>query len=160
MTPMFNTDAALPHNHDLSESLILLVLDTLINESTRCTTENNLYNCFTTDSPTPSRTSYGFVTTIVEHLKTSHFRCSNSPQCSLIHIVPPWVVSGMFNDCTSRSVTLRCVGAKHTPKDRMTLVSSSKNTRALVSSSKTRTISTAYSRPTRFLSEASWTPGV
>ncbi|KAG5454569.1 hypothetical protein CSKR_105469 [Clonorchis sinensis] len=73
----------------------LLVLDTFFNGSTRCTTQNSLSNCLVTDSLTPSHTSYGSETTIVEHLKTSQFRCSNrpsltaiqqnSPHCSLIH---------------------------------------------------------------------------
>ncbi|KAG5446908.1 hypothetical protein CSKR_113973 [Clonorchis sinensis] len=54
-----------------------------------------LFNCLVTDTPAPTHTSYGSETTIVEHLKTSQFRCSNrpsptaiqqnSPHCSLIH---------------------------------------------------------------------------
>ncbi|KER31163.1 hypothetical protein T265_02492 [Opisthorchis viverrini] len=35
----------------------------------------------------------------------------------------PWIVSGVFSDCTSTSMTLHFVGAKCIPKDGMTLVS-------------------------------------
>ncbi|KER34253.1 hypothetical protein T265_00102 [Opisthorchis viverrini] len=66
----------------------------------------------------------------------------------------PWVVRGVFSDCTSASMTLHFVGAKCIPKDGMTLVSSSKNTCAFSSSSNMRTMSSAYSRSTRFSSLA------
>ncbi|KAG5446084.1 hypothetical protein CSKR_103838 [Clonorchis sinensis] len=144
------------HAQHMSQPTQLLVLDTFFNGSTRCTTQNSLSNCLVTDSPTPSHTSYGSETTIVEHLKTSQFRCSNrpsltaiqqnSPHCSLIHAclklanatraleiraftssvtlqselmqlpryvkrsttssTSPWIVSGVFSDCMSRSMTL------------------------------------------------------
>ncbi|KAG5445492.1 hypothetical protein CSKR_100980 [Clonorchis sinensis] len=78
-----------------SQPAQLLVLDTFFNRSTRCTTENPLSNCLVTDSPTPTHTSSGSETKVVEHLKTSQFRCSNrpsltatqqnSPHCSLLH---------------------------------------------------------------------------
>ncbi|KAG5449309.1 hypothetical protein CSKR_100605 [Clonorchis sinensis] len=103
MTSVFNIDASLPYNHGLFESLIvknknkdgrggdlLLVLDTFFNGSIRCTTQNSLSNCLVTDSPTPSHTSYGSETTIVEHLKTSQFRCSNRP--SLSHTTAAWTL--------------------------------------------------------------------
>ncbi|KER27514.1 hypothetical protein T265_05473 [Opisthorchis viverrini] len=40
----------------------------------------------------------------------------------------PWIVSGVFSDYTSTSMTLHFVDAKCIRKDGMTLVSSSKNT--------------------------------
>ncbi|KAG5442718.1 hypothetical protein CSKR_108025 [Clonorchis sinensis] len=174
----------------MSQPTQLLVLDTFFNGSTRCTTQNSLSNCLVTDSPTPSHTSYGSETTIVEHLKTSQFRCSNRPsltaiqqnsphsnatgaleiraftssvtpqseliqlpryvKCSTTSSASPWIVSGVFSDCMSRSMTLHSVGAKCIPKDGMTLVSSSKNTCAFSSSSKMRMMSSAYSRSTMF----------
>ncbi|KAG5445008.1 hypothetical protein CSKR_105021 [Clonorchis sinensis] len=66
----------------------------------------------------------------------------------------PWIVNGAFSDCMSTSMTLHFVGAKCIPKDGMTLVSSSKNSCAFSSSSKMRTMSSAYSRSTRFSSQA------
>ncbi|KAG5442668.1 hypothetical protein CSKR_111904 [Clonorchis sinensis] len=83
------------HTQHMSQPTQLLVLDIFFNGSTLCTTENSLSNCLVTDMPTPTHTSYGSQTTIVEHLKTSQFRCSNrpsptgiqqnSPHCRLIH---------------------------------------------------------------------------
>ncbi|KER26358.1 hypothetical protein T265_06403 [Opisthorchis viverrini] len=79
----------------MSQPTQLLVPDTFFNGDTRCTTENSLSNCLVTDTPIPAHTSYGSEITIVEHLKTSQFRCSkspilifireNNPHCSLIH---------------------------------------------------------------------------
>ncbi|KER27079.1 hypothetical protein T265_13858, partial [Opisthorchis viverrini] len=167
--------------HSLQQTMVrhtqhLLVLDTFSNGSTRCTTENALSSCFVTDSThiplIPTHTSYGSETTIVEHLKTSQFRCSNRPsltpttkqpllclklanatrtlqiraftssvtlQSELIQLpryvkrsttssTSPWIVNGVFSDCTSTSMTLHFVGAKCIPKDGMTLVTSSKST--------------------------------
>ncbi|KAG5448922.1 hypothetical protein CSKR_103458 [Clonorchis sinensis] len=54
---------------------LLLVLNTVFNESVPCTTKNPPTNCLITDLPTPTYTSSGPETTIVEHLKTSQFRC-------------------------------------------------------------------------------------
>ncbi|KAG5444743.1 hypothetical protein CSKR_113851 [Clonorchis sinensis] len=51
---------------------------------TRFTTQNSLPNCLVTDSPTPTYTSYGPEMAIVEHLKTSQFRCSNLPSLTAI----------------------------------------------------------------------------
>ncbi|KER33305.1 hypothetical protein T265_00804 [Opisthorchis viverrini] len=68
------------HTYHMSQPTQLLVLDTFFNGSTRYTTENTLSNCLVTDSPTPTHTSYGSETVIVEHLKTSQFRCSNRPK--------------------------------------------------------------------------------
>ncbi|KAG5445042.1 hypothetical protein CSKR_105058 [Clonorchis sinensis] len=155
------------HTQHMSQSTQILVLDTIFNGSTCCTTENSPSNCLVTDTPTPTHTSYGSETTIVEHLKTSQFPCSNGsslttiqqniPHCSLIHIKRdpsladscidlichtrnrtnttskicetlhnfqyfPWIVSGVFSDCTSTSMTLHLVDAKCIPKDGMTLV--------------------------------------
>ncbi|KER27615.1 hypothetical protein T265_05339 [Opisthorchis viverrini] len=182
-----------------SQPTQLLVLDIFFNGSTRCTTKNTLSNCLVMDSRTPTHTSYGSETTIVDHVKTSQFRCSNrssltttqqnSPYCSLIHTLAnaaralqiraftssvtlqseliqlprhvkcsttfstsPWIVSGVFSDRMSTSMTLHCMGAKFIPKDGMTLVSSSKNTCAFPSSLKMRTILSAYSRSTKFSS--------
>ncbi|KAG5450969.1 hypothetical protein CSKR_105278 [Clonorchis sinensis] len=109
-------------------------------------------HCFIKDSPTPTHTSFGSHTTIVEHLKTSQFRCSNRPsltaiqqnsphsnatrdlqiraitssvtlQSELIELpryvkrsttssASPWIVSGVFSDWMSRSMTLHFVGTK------------------------------------------------
>ncbi|KER28845.1 hypothetical protein T265_04387 [Opisthorchis viverrini] len=142
-------------------------------------------NCRVTDSPTPIHTAYGPETTIVEHLKTSQFRCSNRPSLTAIQpnsphsnestssvtvqsklIKPPiyikrsttssaspWIVSGAFGNRTSTSTTLHFLDAKCTPKDGMTLVSSSKNTCTFSSSLKMRTMSSAYSRSTRSSSQ-------
>ncbi|KAG5442536.1 hypothetical protein CSKR_108731, partial [Clonorchis sinensis] len=65
-----------------------------------------------------------------------------------------WIVSGVFSGCMSTCMTLHFLGAKCIPKDGMTLVSSSKNTCAFSCSSKMRTMSSSYSRSTRFSSEA------
>ncbi|KAG5443950.1 hypothetical protein CSKR_113806 [Clonorchis sinensis] len=83
------------HAQHIFQPTQLLVLDTFFNGSTRCTTGNSLSNCLLTDTPTPTHTSYGSETTIVEHLKASQFRRSNrlsltaiqpdSPHCGLIH---------------------------------------------------------------------------
>ncbi|KAG5448504.1 hypothetical protein CSKR_101947 [Clonorchis sinensis] len=66
-------------------------------------------------------------------------------KCSTTSSASPWIVSGVFSDCMSRSMTLHFLGAKCISKNGMTLVSSPKNTCAFSSSSKMRTISSAYS---------------
>ncbi|KAG5444816.1 hypothetical protein CSKR_108396 [Clonorchis sinensis] len=138
------------HAQHMSQPTQLLVLDTFFNGSTRCTTQNSLSNCLVTDSWTPSHTSYGSETTIVERLKTSKFRCSNrpsltaiqqnSPHCSLIHttrnpsrdLICHTSSRYAKHSTTSsaslwivssmfRSMTLHFVGARCIPKDRMTL---------------------------------------
>ncbi|KAG5451073.1 hypothetical protein CSKR_105579, partial [Clonorchis sinensis] len=72
------------HVQHMSQPTQLLVLDTFINGSTRCTTENSLSNSLLMDTPTPTHTRYGSETTIVEHLRTSQFRCSNRPSPTAI----------------------------------------------------------------------------
>ncbi|KAG5443884.1 hypothetical protein CSKR_100868 [Clonorchis sinensis] len=99
---LFNVASASPLSFEMrtiastySRSTKLPVLDTFFNGSTRCTTEYSLSNCLITDTSTPTHTSYGCSAKIVEHLKTSQFRCSNrpsltaiqrnSPHCNLMH---------------------------------------------------------------------------
>ncbi|KER21698.1 hypothetical protein T265_10042 [Opisthorchis viverrini] len=74
----------------MSQPTQLLVLDTFFNGSTRYTNKNTLSNRLITDSPTPTHTSYGSETTIVEHLKTSQFRCSNRPSLTAIQQNSPY----------------------------------------------------------------------
>ncbi|KAG5453011.1 hypothetical protein CSKR_109430 [Clonorchis sinensis] len=107
------------HTQHTSQPTQLLVLDTFFNGST---TENSLPNYSVTYSPTPTHTSYGSETTIVQHLKTSRFNCSNrpsltaiqknSPHCSLIHTslrsttssAALWIVSGTFSDNLDKTI--------------------------------------------------------
>ncbi|KER19155.1 hypothetical protein T265_11974 [Opisthorchis viverrini] len=112
MTSLFNTDISLPHNHDLSEGLMvkirikmdivrttiilrcshlqthsdnpLLVLVTLFSEGARCTTENSLSNNLIMNSPAPTHASYGHDTEILEYLKTSQFHCWDRPSFAAI----------------------------------------------------------------------------
>ncbi|KAG5452971.1 hypothetical protein CSKR_111794 [Clonorchis sinensis] len=83
------------HTKHMPQPTQFLVLDTFLNGSTRRTNGNSFSTCLLTDSPKQIHTRYGSEITIVEHLKTSHFRCSNSPSltsiqqnspnCCLIH---------------------------------------------------------------------------
>ncbi|KAG5444823.1 hypothetical protein CSKR_105940 [Clonorchis sinensis] len=50
-----------------------VVLDTFLDEATRCAIENSLSNCLVTGSSTPIHTGYGSETKVVEHLKKSQF---------------------------------------------------------------------------------------
>ncbi|KER22815.1 hypothetical protein T265_09153 [Opisthorchis viverrini] len=88
-----------------------------------------------TDSPTPTHTSYGSETTIVEHLKTSQFRCSNRPSLTAIQQNSPysgpesalldWIplnshlgavqLSGSININAGR-FGIRCLSCQHTPR--------------------------------------------
>ncbi|KER29677.1 hypothetical protein T265_03778 [Opisthorchis viverrini] len=104
MTSVFNTDASLPYNHDLFESFIVKKImkpnassgdGHILQWGLLYATENSLSKCLVRNSLTPSHTSYGPETEIVEHMKMSQFRCSNrssltaiqqnSPYCSLTH---------------------------------------------------------------------------
>ncbi|KAG5445404.1 hypothetical protein CSKR_104668 [Clonorchis sinensis] len=69
---------------DTSQPTQLLVLDTFFSGSTRRTTEKPLSNCLFTGTSTPTHTSYGSETMIVEHLKTSQFHCWNRPSLTAI----------------------------------------------------------------------------
>ncbi|KAG5452497.1 hypothetical protein CSKR_103297 [Clonorchis sinensis] len=71
-----------------------------------------------TDSPTPTHTSYGSETTIVEHLRTPQFRCSNRPSLTTTqktaHSVALYTRSLRFRDTPIRSH--RCLKLANVPR--------------------------------------------
>ncbi|KER29609.1 hypothetical protein T265_03808 [Opisthorchis viverrini] len=79
MTSVLNTNASLPYNHDLFESLIVEKRIKPDHHVKVAALGRALSNCLITDSPKPTHTSYGSETTFVKHLKTSQFLCSNRP---------------------------------------------------------------------------------
>ncbi|KER34201.1 hypothetical protein T265_00064 [Opisthorchis viverrini] len=73
-------------------------------------------------------------------------------KCFTTSSTSPWIVSRVFSDCMSMSMTLHYVGTECIPKEGMAVINSSENNCAF--SSKMKTMLSAYSRSIRFSSKA------